>query len=136
MAENTAHASTAIIRADRLLSWCHIDSLTQVSTPMKTSPATRRVAFTLPAPLVASLGYVALRLGVSKSDLLTSLIEAPVVELRGILFQYAPPLDALPGGDQAALLGDLGRMLQGHLAQARGLAAVIDGDASGVRDNG
>lgn len=94
------------------------------------SSQTRRVAFTLPAGLAASLGYVALRLGTTKSELLASLISEPLEQMRSVLFAVPTPLNALTPEERAAVFAGYSQMLEKALADGAKLSESIGERAS------
>jgi hypothetical protein len=93
---------------------------------MAIAKGSQRVALTLPSNLVASLSYVALRMGVSKSDLVASLLAQPVDAMRAALFAFPDPLDRLGSGDKAQLFATL----RGLIATA--VTELSDGSDSEV----
>jgi hypothetical protein len=83
----------------------------------------RRIALTLPAPLLASLSYVALRMGTNKSDLVATLLSQPVEAMRAALFAFPDPLDRLSEEDKEQLKVALRGMVEAGVA---GLSEDVD----------
>lgn len=94
---------------------------------------TRRLAFTVPAPLSMDLSYVALRLGVSKSDLVVSLIADPLAKMRSVLFRVPEPLDVLTPEDRDAVLASVASMLADAVAEGSTALGAVRKEFGGTR---
>lgn len=92
-------------------------------THMAIAKGSQRVALTLPSNLVASLSYVALRMGASKSAVVASLLEAPVEAMRATLFAFPDPLDRLTEGEKVQLGQMLGGFIGAAITDAEGVIA-------------
>ena len=88
---------------------------------------TKRVAFTLPKPVLADLGYVSLRLGQNKSVLLASLLGEPLAHLRSVLFSVPGRLDQLSPEESAHLMASLSGSLDAAVSQASDLRDHLAG---------
>lgn len=101
---------------------------------MSISPSSARVAFTLPSDLAKSLSYVSLRLGVTKSDLVSNLLSEPIEQMRAVLFQVPVPLDTLTAEERAAVMSGYADMLDAAAAGAGGLADELRGSGGDVHE--
>ena len=86
---------------------------------------TRRVQFTFPAEVAATLGYVALRLGANKSDLLVSLVAEPLEQMRAALFQVPNSLADLTDEEKETLWSGYRAMLDKAIRDAQGVESGL-----------
>lgn len=89
---------------------------------------TRRIAITLPVDVAATLSYVALRLGATKSDLLAGLIGEPLEQMRAALFRVPEPLDTLTPDQKEVLWSGYADMLERAMRDAETASAALQGD--------
>jgi hypothetical protein len=90
--------------------------------------AKKRVPISFDQRTAATLSYVALRLGTTKSRLVESFLAEPLEQLRALLFEFPDPLDQLSEEDKAALAARLSKSLQVEAGDALLMASEIQGE--------